>query len=89
MSIIIELALFFIFTFDFGFDFLRVAIKVAPVSSDPSPLIWQVFPFEPNSNLSDVKLSVVPSDRIKEYLLGMKGKKSSFSSDVGRVLLVN
>jgi len=76
--------LFLIFTFAFGFLFLREAISVDPVSSVPRPFIWSVLfpPGEEIVNLSAVNSSVVPSSLINEYLSGVNGKNTSLSSAV-------
>ena len=74
------------FTLDFGFDFLSVVINVAPTSSALKFEIWKVFRSLLNVNLSDVKISVDPSDLINEYLLDVNGKKISLSPEVGIVV---
>ena len=80
-----DLTAFLIFCFAFGFCFLIVAIKVAPLFAAgglDKPRIWQVFP-DPKSNWSDVNSWVLPSAPIREYLFALKGWKLSFVGNVG------
>mgnify|MGYP003319098302 CR=1 FL=1 len=69
--------IFLIFTLDFGFVFLRVAIRVAPLLSVPRFLICKDFPSDDSSNLSELSCSVFPSDLIRTYLSSSKGRKVS------------
>ena len=78
MSIIILLTLFFLLIFEVGLIFLKVVIKVAPVSLEPRLKIWSCFPPSINANLSEVSISVDPSDLINEYLSSSKGRNVSF-----------
>ena len=75
----------FIFCFAFGFVFLIVAIRVAPLldcDGVVKPRIWHVLPV-PKSNWSPVKSWVVPSAPINDYLFGWKGWKDSSPVTVG------
>ena len=74
------MTLFLIFSFAFGFTFLRVAIKVAPVSSVPRLRINKVLPVVAISNLSALNASVDPSDLINKYLSSSNGKNDSLVS---------
>ena len=80
-----ELTASFLLTLAFGFTLLRVAISVASwltVKSAPILLICKVpLPFV-NVNLSDVKVSVVPSALIKLYLSSSNGKNVVLSPAV-------
>ena len=74
-----EFTLFLIFSFAFGFTFLSVAIKVAPVLFAPKLRICKVFPVVEISNLSPLNDSVDPSDLTKRYLSSSKGRKVSLA----------
>ena len=77
LSTIIDFTLFLIFTLDFAFLFLKVAIRDAPVLSVPRFLICRDFPFAETSNLSALSCSVFPSDLIRTYLSSSNGRKTS------------
>ena len=78
-----ELTLFLIFFFDVGFTFFKVAISVAPLSSDPKLLAANSVAVELKVTLSTVNSSVLPSDLIKVYLSTSNGKNVSLVPAVG------
>ena len=88
LSIVITLTGFLIFAFDFGFDFLRVAINVASVSEPRPRIVSIIVESLLKLNLSEDSCSTVPSALIKEYLFAVNGKNTSPSSASGRVAVV-
>ena len=73
---VIVFILFLFLILDFTSVFLKVAINFAGLLV-PKPLIVTVVPPLPNTNLSALSASVVPSVLIRTYLSSSKGKKVS------------
>ena len=82
LSIVRTLTLFLTFSFDFGFSFFNVVMKVAPVLSVPRLSKFKDLPPSVNTSLSEVRTSVVPSDLIRAYLSSSNGRKVSLSPAV-------
>ena len=82
LSTIRLLTLFLIFFLDFTFLFCTVVVSFAPVSFVPRFLICSSLPSALKVNLSAVKTSMRPSERIKVYLSSVNGRYDSPSGNV-------
>ena len=77
LLIIIELTLFLIFCFAFGFNLFNVATNLAPVLAAVDRFTTLRVPPAPKTNWSALKGSILPSPNMSEYLSSSNPKNDS------------